>query len=155
MNYFKIFLLVLAAAAFALSCGQSPQSPNTRSAAPNSAWTNTGSNSTGASNSDTYPPAQKRLQSDATNNVLEVSPDLYEKNCMICHKDTGKGGKVTIEGKTLNPSDLTSARMKARTDEKLLEGIKEGVPDEGMPAFKTKLADEQIKSIVQYIRNLK
>ena len=106
-----------------------------------------------AANTTTAPaasPAQAASPAVAGNDGKE----LYSAKCMICHKDRGKGGKVTIEGKNLHPADLTSAKMKSRDDDKLAEMIGEGDPDEGMPAFKTKLTDEQIKSIVQYVRTL-
>jgi mono/diheme cytochrome c family protein len=86
--------------------------------------------------------------------VDDSAGDAYAQNCMICHKETGKGGKVTIEGKKLDPIDLTSAKVKARSDEKLLSQIKEGAPDDGMPAFKEKLSDADIMGIIHHIRQL-
>jgi mono/diheme cytochrome c family protein len=80
--------------------------------------------------------------------------DLYVAKCMICHKDTGKGGKVTVEGKDLKPADLTSDKMKARPDDKMFKGISEGSPDDGMPAFEDKLSEAQIKAIIKYIHTL-
>jgi len=80
--------------------------------------------------------------------------DLYVAKCMICHKDTGKGGKVTVEGKDLKPADLTSDKMKARSDDKMFKGISEGSPDDGMPAFEDKLSEAQIKAIIKYIHTL-
>ncbi len=35
---------------------------------------------------------------------------------------------------------------------KIAAGIEKGIPDEGMPAFKGKLTDQQIKDVVNYIR---
>jgi mono/diheme cytochrome c family protein len=80
--------------------------------------------------------------------------ELYALNCMICHKDTGKGGPVTIKGKNLKPADLTSDKLKKHSDDKLFEHISEGVPDEGMPSFNEKLTDDQIKAVVAYVRTL-
>ena len=77
---------------------------------------------------------------------------LYKKNCAACHKENGTGGKVTIDGRTINPDNLISDRKKAAPDDKFHKWIANGVPDEGMPAFKEKLNDEQITEIVQYIR---
>lgn len=85
---------------------------------------------------------------------VQFAKDLYAKNCMICHKENGKGGKVTVEGKTIEPDDITTAKMKEKTDDKLAEYISEGFPDDGMPAFKDKLSPEQIKSIVRHVRVL-
>jgi mono/diheme cytochrome c family protein len=73
---------------------------------------------------------------------------------MICHKDTGKGGKMTQDGKTINPDDLTTAKMKAMTDEKLNGYVTNGIEDEGMPAFKGKLTTDEIKSVIRHVRTL-
>jgi len=73
---------------------------------------------------------------------------------MICHKETGKGGKVTVKGKNLNPEDLTNAKMRGKTDEQLAKYITDGVPDEGMPAFIDELTEAQIKLVVGHVRSL-
>lgn len=89
--------------------------------------------------------------------VVSRAPDgkeLYALNCMICHKDSGKGGKITIEGKSLNAEDLTSDKMKKLTDEKLTGYIRDGIEDEGMPAFKDKLTPEEIRAVVAHVRTL-
>lgn len=83
-----------------------------------------------------------------------TSKELYAKNCMICHKENGTGGKVTVDGKNLEPDDLTTAKMKARADDKLAHQISEGAPDDGMPAFKDKLSPDQIKQVVAHLRVL-
>ncbi|MEQ1605549.1 MAG: cytochrome c [Pyrinomonadaceae bacterium] len=80
--------------------------------------------------------------------------DLYTVNCMTCHKDSGKGGKVTVDGKTMEPDDLTSAKMKAKSDEKLYSYVHDGIEDEGMPAFKDKMSADEIKAVVQHVRDL-
>jgi mono/diheme cytochrome c family protein len=96
-----------------------------------------------------------RLQAAESVDLVDTEADEnYVTNCMICHKDTGKGGKVTIDGKSLKVADLTSEKMKKRSDEALAKDIREGVPDEGMPAFEGKLSDDQITSVVAYIRRL-
>jgi mono/diheme cytochrome c family protein len=79
---------------------------------------------------------------------------LYADNCMICHKETGKGGPVTVQGKKLKPADLTSDRMKKKEGNDLIKDIQEGDPEEGMPAFKDKLKVEEIKHIIDYIKKL-
>ena len=77
---------------------------------------------------------------------------LYERNCANCHKADGTGGKKEIEGKIINPDNLTTDKMKNMADDKYFDYIKNGVPDEGMPAFKNQLTDEQIKSVITFIR---
>ncbi|MFZ1699368.1 MAG: c-type cytochrome [Pyrinomonadaceae bacterium] len=114
-------------------------------------------------------PADSPLANSATENInaavtatpvptakdpTAMAADLYTVNCMTCHKDSGKGGKVTVEGKELDPDDLTSAKMKKRTDEKLYGYISDGAEDDGMPAFKDKLSKEEITMLVAHLRKL-
>lgn len=77
---------------------------------------------------------------------------LYIDNCVKCHKEDGAGGKVEIDGKTLKAASLISAHSKKDDDAEIYEHISEGIPDEGMPSFKDRLSDEQIKMVVKYIR---
>ena len=153
MNSVKLIIIIAAFSVFVTSCGQSPPAANTTNIGASRVVSNVASNA----NSSSSGP-DKSLRSNRSAQVAEVADieekvvDLYSEKCMICHKDTGKGGKITLEGKTITPADLTSAKIKAKSDEKLLSEIKEGVPDEGMPSFKAKLSDEEIKSIIQKIR---
>ncbi len=78
--------------------------------------------------------------------------DIYVQNCAKCHKEDGTGGKVEIEGKTLNADNFTAEKMKKEPDEEYYEHIKDGVIDEGMPAFKDILKESEIKEVVKYIR---
>ncbi len=158
MNSVKLFVLLLAAAVFAAACGESASTPNVRNtAAANTAAVNrTASSNTAAVNAAprNLPANRRQLSAVAAVEDLEPSPDLYAENCMICHKDSGKGGKVSIEGKSLTVADLTSEKMKKRTDDKLAAQVSDGVPDEGMPSFKDKLSAQQIKQIVAHLRSL-
>jgi mono/diheme cytochrome c family protein len=80
--------------------------------------------------------------------------ELFALNCMICHKESGKGGKITIEGKSLDVEDLTKERFVKATDEKLIGYVTNGIEDEGMPAFKDKMTPEEIRSVVAHVRTL-
>lgn len=151
MRSFKLFVLILMTAIFVFSCGQSPNTQNAKAPAANSAPAAPIANSNSGNTTQEISPAKRRAQVSAAIDDDAVI-DLYTEKCMICHKDTGKGGKTTIEGKTIKAADLTSARIKAKSDDKLLSEIKDGIPDEGMPAFGGKLSDEEIKSIIQKIR---
>lgn len=85
---------------------------------------------------------------------MAMAADLYTVHCMTCHKDSGKGGPVTVDGKKLNPDDITSAKMAAKSDEKLLSYIADGFPEDGMPAFKDKLTNAEMVSLVKQLRKL-
>jgi mono/diheme cytochrome c family protein len=83
---------------------------------------------------------------------LAMGRELYKQNCAVCHKEDGTGGKITIEGKSIEPDDLTSEKIKKFSDEKISGYIVNGVVDEGMPAFKDKLTEAQIKEVVAHVR---
>lgn len=152
MNSLKLTILAATFSIFVISCSQTPPATNTANMQTNRTSTNVTVNSNGSSNGPGIALRNRSAQSAEVSEVDDAIVDLYAQKCMICHKDNGKGGRMTIEGKTINPDDLTSAKIQAKSDEKLLAVIREGVPDEGMPAFKDKLTDDQIKTIIQKIR---
>ena len=88
----------------------------------------------------------------ATIDELASGKKVYEINCANCHKPDGKGGPVEIEGKKLNPDNLTSDKIKGFKDEKIIRYIMDGVEDEGMPSFKDKLSEGEIRDVVKYLR---
>ena len=136
MKLLKLSITFIALAIFIAACGQAANTPVANNAVPK----------TNQNNAVAATPA--------TVAVADNGKDLYAKNCMICHKENGTGGKITIEGKSIDPNDVTTDKMKAKTDEKLYGYILDGFPDDGMPAFKGKLTDEQIKAIVKHVRSL-
>lgn len=88
----------------------------------------------------------------ATVDELASGKTVYETNCMVCHKDDGTGGKLTIEGKSLNVEDLTADKIKKMSDERIITYIMNGVEDEGMPAFSGKLSEGEMRDVVKFIR---
>ena len=104
-----------------------------------------------AVNSVNTSPPQTPLPA-ATVDELASGRKIFSTNCANCHKDTGTGGEVVIEGKKLNPDDLTSAKIKGFSDDKILRYIMNGVEDEGMPAFKDKLSEGEMRDVVKFIR---
>jgi len=139
MKYLKLAIIAATAAIFIAACGQAANTPVANNTAPKA-------NQTAA----TPVPATSAAPVDEA----ALGKELYAKNCAICHKDTGKGGKVTIEGKSINPDDITTDKMKAKADEKFVGYINEGFPEDGMPAFKDKLTADQVKAIIKHIRTL-
>lgn len=100
-----------------------------------------------AANASTPPPTP----------VVSRAPDgkeLFALNCMICHKENGTGGEITIKGKKLNAENLTADKIKKMTDEKIIGYVRDGVQDEGMPAFKDKMTGEEMRAVVAHVRNL-
>ncbi len=84
----------------------------------------------------------------------------WDKSCAKCHGKEGKGD--TKVGKKLKISDYSTAEWQGKVkDDELFKAIKEGKgekDEEGefaMPAFATKMTDDQIKAQVAFIRTLK
>ncbi|MEO7673942.1 MAG: cytochrome c [Pyrinomonadaceae bacterium] len=98
------------------------------------------------------PAASPQIEMPPAADQLAVGKKLYMNNCAVCHKENGTGGKISIEGKSINPDDLTSAKIKAFSDDKITGYIYNGLEDEGMPAFKDKLSEAEIREVVGYVR---
>ena len=88
----------------------------------------------------------------ATVDELASGKEVFEANCAVCHKADGTGGAVTVEERSLDVEDLTSSKIKGFSDEKIIGYIMKGVPNEGMPAFKDKLSEGEMRDVVLYIR---
>lgn len=89
----------------------------------------------------------------ATIDELASGKKAYETNCMICHKADGTGGTVSVEGRSMEVDDLTSEKIKAFTDEKIIGYMIKGIPSEGMPSFKDKLSEGAMRDVVKFIRS--
>jgi mono/diheme cytochrome c family protein len=131
MKTLKSGLIISAIALLFIACAQNPS-------------VNTTGNGNGNGNNTTInaPPAD----------TLAEGRKLYNQNCAACHRANGTGGKIDIEGKTLDPDDLTSEKIAKFPDDKIYGYIVNGVPDEGMPSFKDKLKEAQIREVVRFIR---
>jgi len=117
------------------ACGQSPGS-------------NTAQTSNVTPTAASTPQQPVNTQAD----LMAQGRKIYMDNCAACHKENGTGGKVTIEGKTINPDDLTSEKIKNFADDKIYRYILNGIEDEGMPAFKDKLSEAEIREVVRFVR---
>jgi mono/diheme cytochrome c family protein len=123
---------ILAVSLAMISCGSVDTAPNSATA-----------------NAPKTPPVPA-----ATIDELASGRKVYETNCMICHRADGTGGRVSIEGRNLNVENLTAVKIKNFSDEKIIGYIMNGVEDEGMPAFKGKLSEGELRDVVKHIRVL-
>lgn len=135
MKFLKLSLVLSAIALFIFACSENKTA-------------NTNTTNIVVTNANTATNAPPTAPTD----VLADARKIYTDKCAKCHKEDGTGGKVTIEEITINPDNFTTDKMAAMADEKYFDYIKNGVPDEGMPAFKNQLTDEQIKNVVKFIR---
>jgi cytochrome c6 len=84
--------------------------------------------------------------------AAQDSPEAsYKAKCAACHGPDGAG--ATAAGKKLGAKDFHSSAVTAMTDAELLEITKNG--KEKMPPYGKSLTDDQIKSLIKYIRTLK
>jgi len=88
----------------------------------------------------------------------DAAKAVYEKHCLKCHGASGDGkGKAGTRLKPV-PTDFTLAKFKERTDEQLFDATKNGSKatklevSKKMPAYASKLTDEQIKEQVQLMK---
>lgn len=139
MKFLKITFILSSFLLFGIAC---------------STATNTNSAANGNSKS-----ANADSNSAATANIAPAAPDelasarkIYKEKCVICHKEDGTGGKVDIDGTIIKAENLTTEKMKKMEDAKYVDVIENGIKDEGMPAYKGKLTDQEIKDVIKFIR---
>jgi len=80
----------------------------------------------------------------------QEDPALYKSKCQVCHGPDGKGSAV---GQKLGVRDFHSPEVAKESDAELIKITKDG--KNKMPKFEGKLTDDQIKSLIKYVRSLK
>jgi mono/diheme cytochrome c family protein len=73
--------------------------------------------------------------------------NTFNSMCASCH---GQNGAGTPTGKSLNAPDLGSSVVQSRSDAELHQIIADG--KNNMPPFKGSLSNDQIESLVKYVR---
>lgn len=83
----------------------------------------------------------------------KTAAELYSKNCASCH---GKDGRAkTLKAKFNHARDLTdSGWHNDVSDERIFNSIMNG-KGKKMPAYGKKLSEQEIESLVTYVRALK
>ncbi len=76
--------------------------------------------------------------------------NVYKAKCLTCHAKDGSGN--TPVGKSLQSADLRSPEVQKKSDAELTESISEGKGN--MPAFKTLITEDEIHSVLSYVRTL-
>jgi mono/diheme cytochrome c family protein len=108
------------------------------------------SGATASTNSATAPKASVNTSLAAED--TSTGRELYVAQCAKCHKESGEGGEVVLDGRKMKADNLTDDRRKRLTDEKMIKVMVDGIPDEGMPSYKDKLSEAEMREIVKYIR---
>src|SRR5579863_4411360 len=75
--------------------------------------------------------------------------DLFKAKCSMCHGPEGKGFAA------IKTPNFTDPKWQAsKKDAELLDAIKNGRKDTMMKGFSDKLKEDEINSLVKYIRSL-
>lgn len=164
MNFLKIGLLLTTLALFIFACTQAnnPGGGNNGTTAANTANNKavaagaaTTPATTAAGNQTAVNSGKQNESQTATtgqSTELAAASETFKTICAKCHQESGEGGDVTINGKKLKVPNFKTERMKNDSDEDFIDAVANGIPEDGMPAFKDRLNEEQIKNLVQYIR---
>lgn len=136
MKSFKFGLILTALTFFIIACNQTG-SVNTNAPA------NANPIAAASPQPETAPAAIDDLAS---------ARKIYSEQCVRCHKEDGSGGASVIDGKKIKAANFASERMKKDEDAEWIEVIENGEKEDGMPAFRGKLSDEEIKDLVKFIR---
>lgn len=137
MKFLKTTLVLTAFSLFVFACSQTSTVTN------NNSPTNS-ANSTVLTNNSTA------ANTPAPPDELAAARKIYAESCVACHKENGEGGAVEADGKKFKVPSYKADKVKNATDEKLLDYIVNG--DDEMPSFKGKLTDDEMKSLVKFIR---
>ena len=74
----------------------------------------------------------------------------FRTKCAMCHGPDGSGSEV---GKSMNVPDLRSPIVQKLPDAQLTQIISDGKG--GMPSFKSSLSEDQVHSLVAFVRSLR
>jgi mono/diheme cytochrome c family protein len=106
----------------------------------------------------THPEAAKLANPvKATPDSIAAGKKIYDTQCVNCHGEAGKGdGKMAASITTgPKPSDLTDNEWKhGSSDGEIFTLIKEGSKGTGMRGYGTKLKDDDLWNVVNYLRTL-
>lgn len=104
---------------------------------------------------DTVPEEYKTMQNPVKANAqnLEDAKEEYKKNCASCHGKTGLGDGPKAKTCEHSCGDFTSDPFQKKPDGVLFYRTKFGKDE--MPAYKGKIADDDIWGIVNYMRTFK
>lgn len=80
--------------------------------------------------------------------AIAAGEKVYNKNCLLCHGDTGKG-----EGKNAGTAINNQNFLSTVTDNDLYNYVKYGREGTGMPAYGPRISEKDLNNLVAFIRN--
>ena len=86
--------------------------------------------------------------------VVNPGQIIFQTNCAVCHDIKGKGDGEAAKALPKKPRDLTLPEIQNLPDNVLSQKIRNGVPANGMPAWKN-FNDKEMTDLIAYIKTLK
>lgn len=83
---------------------------------------------------------------------VEKGKGLYQRLCSACHGKAGTGNGYGLFEPP--PADLKDPATQKKTDEELLDTIRNGHPNTAMGKWEYALSEEEMKEVLVYIRML-
>ena len=104
---------------------------------------------------DAAPDTKKGDDKDKGLVTVELGKAVYEKRCLGCHGEKGAGDGPAASRFKPVPRDFTKGLFKYKTtphgspptDDDLIRTVTEGLPGTGMPAWKSIIKENQIRSV--------
>lgn len=93
--------------------------------------------------------------SPATNKSVVDGEMTFGDQCAMCHGNDGRSPTAIGKGMYPRALDLGSREVQRWSDAELFWIIKNGIRLSGMPAFGKSLSDEQIGTLVNYVRSVR
>jgi cytochrome c oxidase cbb3-type subunit 3 len=92
--------------------------------------------------------ANSHIFSNKDSKAIAAGEKIYNKECLVCHGETGKGeGKLA--GTALNNQNF----LNSVSDKDLLNYVKNGREGTGMPSYGPRLSGKDLDNLVAFIRN--
>jgi mono/diheme cytochrome c family protein len=80
--------------------------------------------------------------------AIAAGEKIYNKQCLICHGENGKG-----EGKNAGTAINNQQYLSAFSDKDIFNTVKFGREGTGMPSYGPRLSEDELNNVVAYIRN--
>ena len=82
------------------------------------------------------------------------APGLYQEYCSVCHGDRGDGKSHAQQGLVPPPRDFTSPQSALELNRgRIISGIANGVPGTAMSGWQSRLSDDEIVALAEFIEN--
>ncbi len=96
---------------------------------------------------------QASIEQPDTHTDAHPGQQIYKDHCAVCHGEKGNGSTWTKTGLNPSPRDFTAAEARQQlSPERMITSVTYGRPGTAMMPFNTRLSEQQIASVVDYIR---